>query len=201
SGASLGSEPTPGAEPPPSSEASPGTGPPSGPGTSPGAEPPPPAGAEVPGGTRPPSRPGTSSGAEAPWRDFRVYRVDRFTAVVSGEERFRRDTAFELPAFWEERAVEFARSILRERVVLRLTPDGARRLPHVTDRLAAQEALAAGDADGQGRITVTLPVESSDVAYSQLLGLGPEAEVLGPAALRERFARTAREMAERYGPG
>ncbi|MEV0266028.1 WYL domain-containing protein [Streptomyces sp. NPDC050617] len=140
-------------------------------------------------------------GAAADRRDFRVYRVDRFTAVASGEERFRRAEGFELPAFWEERAVEFARSILREQVVLSLTPAGARRLPHVTDRLAAQEALAAaGDADGQGRITVTLPVESSDVAYTQLLGLGPEAEVLAPAALRERFARAARELAERYGP-
>ncbi|MEV0281822.1 YafY family protein [Streptomyces sp. NPDC050610] len=143
------------------------------------------------------------SGAEAsPRRDFRVYRVDRFTAVARGEERFRRDEAFELPAFWEERAVEFARSILRERVELRLTPDGARRLPHVTDRLAALEALAAaGDPDERGRITVTLPVETSDVAYSQLLGLGPDAEVLAPAALRERFARAAREMADRYGNG
>ncbi|MEU7042318.1 WYL domain-containing protein [Streptomyces varsoviensis] len=133
-------------------------------------------------------------------REFRVYRVDRFTAVASGEERFQRAEAFDLPAFWEERAVEFARSILRDRVELRLTPDGARQLPYVTDQLAAREALAAaGDPDEQGRITVTLLVETADVAYSQLLGLGPEAEVLAPAALRERFARAAREMAARYG--
>ncbi len=133
-------------------------------------------------------------------REFRVYRVDRFTAVASGEERFQRSEAFDLPAFWEERAVEFARSILRDRVEVRLTPDGARQLPYVTDQLAAREALAAaGDPDEQGRITVTLPVETVDVAYSQLLGLGPEAEVLAPAALRERFARAAREMAARYG--
>ncbi|POX35969.1 transcriptional regulator, partial [Streptomyces sp. Ru73] len=71
--------------------------------------------------------------------------------------------------------------------------------PHVTDRAAAQEALeAAPDADGQGRITVTLPVESPDVAFSQLLGLGPEAEILSPPALRARFTAAARQMTTLY---
>lgn len=131
---------------------------------------------------------------------FRVYRVDRFTAVAAGADRFERDEAFDLPAFWEERAAEFARSILRDRVGLRLTPEGARRLPHVTDGAAAADALAAAPApDPLGRVTVTLAVESLEVAYEQLLGLGPEAEVLDPPELRERFAEAARRMAGLYG--
>ncbi|RKN75436.1 WYL domain-containing protein [Streptomyces klenkii] len=131
---------------------------------------------------------------------FRVYRVDRFTSVVSGADRFERDEAFDLPAFWEERAAEFARSILRDRVGLRLTPEGARRLPHVTDRVAATEALeAAGAPDERGRVTVTLPVESLEVAYDQLLALGPEAEILAPPAFRERFAEAAARTAALYG--
>lgn len=75
--------------------------------------------------------------------DVRVYRVDRFTSAEPTEDRFGRDPDFDLPAFWEARAAEFARSMLRDEVVLRLTPDGARRLPYVTDRTAAREALAA----------------------------------------------------------
>ncbi|KJY44061.1 transcriptional regulator [Streptomyces sp. NRRL B-1568] len=131
--------------------------------------------------------------------DFRVYRVDRFTAAAVGEERFRRMDDFDLPAFWEERAAGFARSILRDRVELRLTPEGVRRLPHVTDPAAAREAVgAAPPPDGQGRVTVTLPVESLDVAYEQLLALGPEAELLGPPPLRERFARAAARSAALY---
>ncbi|WFB09941.1 WYL domain-containing protein [Streptomyces sp. LX-29] len=130
---------------------------------------------------------------------LRVYRVDRFTAVSVGDERFARDEEFDLPAFWEQRAAEFARSILRTEAVLRLTPEGARRLPYVTDRTAGREALAAaGEPDGQGRITVTLPVESLDVAYEQLLALGPEAEVLEPAELRRRFADAAARAHELY---
>ncbi|MGW4164767.1 helix-turn-helix transcriptional regulator [Streptomyces sp. NPDC004788] len=129
---------------------------------------------------------------------YRTYRVDRFTSVVLGEERFERDQDFDLAAFWTERSAEFARSLLRAEVELRLTTAGARRLPYVTDRAAAEAALAAG-ADEDGRRRVVLAVESEEVAFSQLLGLGPEVEVLAPAALRERFAEAARAMAEVYG--
>ncbi|MDX3232667.1 helix-turn-helix transcriptional regulator [Streptomyces sp. ME19-01-6] len=144
--------------------------------------------------------------------DFRVYRVDRFSAVAptaaaanghgnhGRHGRFERRADFDLPAFWEERAAQFARSLLREKVVLRLTGEGARRLPYVTDRTAGQEAVvAAEEPDGrQGRITVTLPVESLEVAYEQLLALGPEVEVLEPPELRERFAVAAARAAELY---
>lgn len=131
--------------------------------------------------------------------DLRVYRVDRFTAVEPREERFERPPDFDLPEFWAERAADFARSLLREQVVLRLTPAGIRRLPYVTERTAGREAVAsAGDPDERGRVTVTLPVESLDVAYEQLLALGPEAEVLRPPELRERFARAARRAAGLY---
>ncbi|KOT91662.1 transcriptional regulator [Streptomyces sp. NRRL F-5755] len=129
--------------------------------------------------------------------DVRVYRIDRFTSVTLLDDRFTRDPDFDLPAFWAERAAQFARSILRDEVTVRLTPAGARQLRHVTDRAGADEALAAaGEPDEQGRITVALPVESLDVAFGQLLGLGPEGEVLAPAALRERFAAAA---ARTYG--
>ncbi|MFI2262108.1 helix-turn-helix transcriptional regulator [Streptomyces tubercidicus] len=144
--------------------------------------------------------------------DYRVYRVDRFTAVAPGDtgdtgdtgERFTRDTSFDLPAFWAERAAQFARSILREQVTLRLSPAGVRQLPYVTERAAAREAIAqaqaAGGPDEQGRLTVTLAVESADVAYAQLLALGPEGEILAPPELRARFTSAARRRRPRAAP-
>ncbi|WP_217252656.1 YafY family protein [Streptomyces sp. AC602_WCS936] len=130
---------------------------------------------------------------------FRVYRIDRFTAAEASEERFERDDAFDLPAFWAERAEQFARSILRAEVVLRLSPQGVRGLPYAVDALSAREALeTAGAPDADGWVTVTLPVESEEVAHTQLKGLGPEAEVLAPSALRERFAQDARRLARLY---
>ncbi|WP_457458093.1 helix-turn-helix transcriptional regulator [Streptomyces sp. TE5632] len=152
---------------------------------------------------------------------FRVYRVDRFTAVEPVDPgpahpaRFERDREFELPVFWEERAEEFARSLLRTEVVVRLSPEGVRALPHSVEAsaaAAAREALAAAaeaaeaaDAagefggDGGGWVTVTLPVESEEVAHTQLTALGPEVEVLAPASLRERFAAQAVRLALLYG--
>ncbi|WP_370412183.1 helix-turn-helix transcriptional regulator [Streptomyces fradiae] len=129
---------------------------------------------------------------------YRTYRVDRFTEVAVGEEPFERDPDFDLAAFWNERSAQFARSLLRAEVVLRLTEAGARRLPYVTDRAAAGEAVAAGVTETDGRLRVVLPVENEEVAFGQLLGLGPEVEVVAPDGLRERFAAAARAMAERY---
>ncbi|MET7484726.1 YafY family protein [Streptomyces sp. NPDC005538] len=134
---------------------------------------------------------------------FRVYRIDRFTAVDSpDDERFVRDEDFDLPAFWEERAEQFARSILRAEVVVRVSPDGARRLPYAVDPVAAREALEVAGApeDGDGWVTVTLPVESEKVAHAQLAGLGPEVEVLAPESLRARFVSDARRLAALYRP-
>ncbi|MER6689182.1 helix-turn-helix transcriptional regulator [Streptomyces minutiscleroticus] len=130
---------------------------------------------------------------------YRVYRIDRFTSVEPGADRYDRDEEFDLPAFWAERAEQFARSLLRAKAVVRLSEQGARLLPHVADPAAAREALeAAGPPDAGGRLTVTLPVESHEVAYAQLLALGPEAEVLEPPALRRRFAEAAARAAALY---
>lgn len=134
---------------------------------------------------------------------YRVYRIDRFTAVDPGDtrsERFERDEEFDLPGFWDERAEQFARSLLRAEVVVRVSPGGVRRLPYAVDPHSAREALrAAGAPDGDGWVTLRLPVESEEVAHTQLAALGPEAEVLAPEELRERFARDAARLAALYG--
>ncbi len=135
---------------------------------------------------------------------FRVYRIDRFTAVdpAPSDERFTRREDFDLPAFWEDRAEQFARSILRAEVVVRVSPEGARRLPYAVDPTAAREALelsAAPHDDADGWVTVTLPVESEEVAHGQLAGLGPEVEVLAPPSLRARFVRDAARLGALYG--
>ncbi|MFF0111598.1 helix-turn-helix transcriptional regulator [Streptomyces prasinus] len=188
--------------------------------------------ARVPG-QEPSERGPSGAGAH---RAYRVYRIDRFTAVEavtgagvgttagtgpisgtgpgtgsdsgpgtgSGPARFARDPEFDLPAFWAERAEQFARSILRAEVVVRLSPEGVRALPHAVDAAAAREALAGADgsgADDGGWVTVTLAVESEEVARTQLTALGAEAEVLAPASLREWFAARAARLALLYGSG
>ncbi|MGW2046861.1 helix-turn-helix transcriptional regulator [Streptomyces sp. NPDC001858] len=146
---------------------------------------------------------------------FRTYRIDRFVtveaikaveaagaagAVGDLKDRFSREVDFDLPGFWAEQAERFARSILRAEAVVRLSAAGVRALPHAVDPVAARDALAAAEEpDERGRTTVTLRVESEDVAYTQLTALGPEAEVLSPATLRERFAADAMRLTALYG--
>ncbi|MFF7973817.1 WYL domain-containing protein [Streptomyces sp. NPDC007905] len=131
---------------------------------------------------------------------FRTYRIDRFDAVGGLDGRFSRDPDFDLPGHWAEQAERFARSILRAEVVVRLSPDGVRRLPHAVDPHSAREGLrSAGRPDAEGWVRVTLPVESEEVAHAQLTALGPQAEVLAPAALRKRFVADAARLAALYG--
>ncbi|MCC5475811.1 helix-turn-helix transcriptional regulator [Streptomyces barringtoniae] len=131
---------------------------------------------------------------------FRTYRIDRFGAVETLQERFTRDPEFDLPGHWAEQAERFARSILHAEVVVRLSPEGVRMLRYAVDPLAAREALSGPcEPDGAGWVTVTLRVESEEVAHGQLTALGAEAEVLAPQALRERFARDAARLAALYG--
>jgi predicted DNA-binding transcriptional regulator YafY len=133
---------------------------------------------------------------------FLIYRVDRFGEVAVHDERFDRDPGFDLAALWAARSAEFNRSLLTTRVTVRLSPAGHRALRALADPAALPEALAsAGEPDAEGRITVILPVESLEVAYHQLLGYGPEAEVLEPVELRTRLAAAATRLTSLYGSG
>ncbi|MFI6454636.1 helix-turn-helix transcriptional regulator [Streptosporangium amethystogenes] len=131
-----------------------------------------------------------------------IYRVDRFDEVeLHPALRFERDGAFDLAAFWSEKSARFANSLLTTDVTVRLSPAALRLLPVVADRAALDDALAsAGEPDGQGWVTLRLPVESLEVAYDQVLRFGPEAEVLDPPALRTRVAGAAARMHDLYDP-
>jgi predicted DNA-binding transcriptional regulator YafY len=131
--------------------------------------------------------------------DHRTYRVDRILAVEIGDDTFVRDETFDLAGFWAARAEEFVRAMLPDRITIRLSPAGLRRLRYAVETPAVREAAAAaGAADGQGWVVTHLPVESVDVAYQELLSLGPEVEVLDPPALRDRMAAAARRLARLY---
>jgi predicted DNA-binding transcriptional regulator YafY len=132
--------------------------------------------------------------------DLRVYRVDRATGVEVTDTPFVRADSFDLAVFWAERAAEFVRGLHREEVTVRLSAAGLRELRFATDPMIARQVTEdAGEPDGQGTVTVRLPVESVDVAHTQLRRLGAEVEVLEPPALRTLMADTARRLYAIYG--
>jgi predicted DNA-binding transcriptional regulator YafY len=74
-----------------------------------------------------------------------------------------------------------------------------RLLRFAAEPVAVERAAeSAGEPDDRGWRTTVLPVESLEVAASQLMRLGAEVEVLGPPALRERMADAAARLAALY---
>jgi predicted DNA-binding transcriptional regulator YafY len=128
---------------------------------------------------------------------FLTYRVDRFAAVEVGDE-FARAEPFDLAEFWERTSAEFADSLLTDTVELRISPAGLRKLAATSDTNAVREAEAGGTTEPDGWIRTTLRVESHQVAHDQILGLGPEAEVLAPDSLRRDLAEAAERHASLY---
>ncbi|GAB3459539.1 YafY family protein [Actinophytocola sediminis] len=126
----------------------------------------------------------------------RTYRVARIMSVAE-DEVFQRPP-FDLVSWWAETSARFERSLLRERVHLRLSPRARRALPEVTDPDAAAEALAAaGPPDADGWCALDLPVESEQVALSQLCALGADVEVIAPPSLRTAMAALGQAITAR----
>ncbi|WP_067832031.1 helix-turn-helix transcriptional regulator [Actinomadura kijaniata] len=137
--------------------------------------------------------------ARAAGGGHRTYRVDKIVAVRPTGAVFDRDEGFDLPGYWREQAESFLRSMLRERITVRLSPAGMRGLRYAVEPYAARYAAeAAGEPDADGWVTTTLPVESPAVALHELLRLGADVEVVEPAGLREEIAATARRVAALY---
>lgn len=125
----------------------------------------------------------------------RTYRVARILSAEVDDEFDR--PAFDLVTWWAETSATFERSLLRERVRLRLSRRGRRVLPEVTDREAATEALAEAGDDVDGWCEIELAVESEEVALSQLIGLGADVEILSPPSLRTALATLAQAITTR----
>ncbi|MFJ6215642.1 helix-turn-helix transcriptional regulator [Streptomyces sp. NPDC092296] len=128
----------------------------------------------------------------------RTYRVARILECEPGEP-FTRRPGFDLAAFWDGSAGSFQRTMYTETADVLLTEAGARRVRALFAPVQARAVDEAAGPGPDGRIRVALPVESLHHAVGALLGLGPEAEVIGPPELRERVAAAARATADRYG--
>ncbi|WP_214409894.1 helix-turn-helix transcriptional regulator [Sphaerisporangium fuscum] len=131
--------------------------------------------------------------------DHRTYRVDRMVSVTPTGEEFTRDEGFDLVGYWARGVEGFVTSLLSEEITVRLSPWGVRLLRTAVEPPAVRRALAAaGEPDERGWVVTRLPVESLEVAYTVVLRLGPEAEVLDPPSLRALLTEAAERMLALY---
>jgi predicted DNA-binding transcriptional regulator YafY len=148
------------------------------------------------------SAPGPDAGGEAgPHGSVRTYRVSRVLGLDPPGERFERPSGFDLAAYWAEVSGRLEAGLRQSEALLRVSPRALRLLPMRFGAVGARAAREAGQPDGDGWRRVVLPVESTPVAVGDLLRLGAEAEVLGPAELRAAVAEEVRTLARRYGRG
>lgn len=144
--------------------------------------------------------PGKRPDQDGAWRTYRVDRITALSLAPGADKRFVRDPSFDLATYWQAHAIGFARALLRTTVTVRLTEQGLRLLPTVADPAGLPEALASATApDAAGHVMLDLPVESQDVAFTQLAALGADMEVLAPQSLRARFREHAQAVAALYG--
>ncbi|WP_395297818.1 helix-turn-helix transcriptional regulator [Kitasatospora hibisci] len=115
---------------------------------------------------------------------IRTYRVDQIIGLRSLEEEFVVPDGFGLAAHWRRHLSDFRARLHTGEALVRLTPEGARRL-----------GVTPG---GDGWTEVRVPIESIDHAHGEFLRLGTDIEVVAPAELRARIAGTVRTLAARY---
>lgn len=124
----------------------------------------------------------------------RTYRASRIRAVTILETPVDRPGGFDLSAFWTESSAEFRAALPIHRVVLRVAPDAISRV-RLGWRFATVESES--EPDERGWITCTIRADSEDIALECVLTLGGQAEVIEPAALRDRAVASTRALLER----
>ncbi|MFJ5881407.1 helix-turn-helix transcriptional regulator [Kitasatospora cineracea] len=129
---------------------------------------------------------------------LRTYRVSRILSAEVAAEPFERPPDFDLATHWTSVTRELADMLHQDTATVRVSPRALALLPVQFGRPGAEAARSAGPPDEEGWTVVELPVESTPVAVSDLLRLGPDAEVLAPPALRRAVADTVTALAHRY---
>ncbi|WP_439518355.1 helix-turn-helix transcriptional regulator [Hydrogenophaga sp.] len=127
------------------------------------------------------------AGGTSPSKEFRNYRLASLLALRDLGQTFKRPRSFDLSATWQASAARFESELRQLKVRARVT---ARCLKWLAN---ARMPYVEG-ADG----VVVFQVESVEQGARQLLGFGPEIEVLDPPALRSRLARQAEAVAAIY---
>ncbi|MFF1742527.1 helix-turn-helix transcriptional regulator [Streptomyces mirabilis] len=122
----------------------------------------------------------------------RTFRVDQILELTSTEEEFSRPKAFDLAAYWTAYQQEFHDRLHRAEAVIRIAPGAVLTGP------AARAAEVNGHTDTDGWTRAIVPFESIDQAHDAFLRLGAAIEVLEPAELRDRIARTVAALARLY---
>ena len=129
---------------------------------------------------------------------MRTYRAARIRDVAELAERFPRDAAFDLAAYWNASVAEFRAGVPRYPLLIRVSPAGLPMLPRRLGRTDLATVELAGPPDADGWRTLALEFDTLEEARAGILQLGASVEVLEPAELRESIRAAIGELAALY---
>jgi predicted DNA-binding transcriptional regulator YafY len=128
----------------------------------------------------------------------RTYRVSRIESARLLDQPSDRPDGFDLAAYWKSSTEELQKRWTRYQATLRLEPRAAESL---RSWRTASPAASGEPPDPEGWITLRVQFDDEEQARFVALGLGPKAEVVEPASLRDRVAADAAAVSERAGRG
>ncbi|XHS78368.1 helix-turn-helix transcriptional regulator [Burkholderiaceae bacterium UC74_6] len=133
-------------------------------------------------------------------RPVRTYRLQSILDLQPTSESFKRPARFDLADYWRESTRRFEAELYRGEARLSVSARGLKWLTRdfSSTVTAASRSTAKPDPAREGWSLVRIPIESAEHAAGQLMRLGAEALVLGPADLRERMTAQARALAALY---
>ena len=129
----------------------------------------------------------------------RTYRVSNILAATALATAVRRPARFDLAGYWAQSIQRFESGIYTGEAALLATPAGLKGLRALSSSVARAVAAAPPPRRKDGRVAVTIPIESVEHACGQLMRLSPQVEVLRPVALRRALIDRVLATARLYG--
>ncbi len=128
--------------------------------------------------------------------ELHTYRVSRFSRVEVLDTHFERDEAFDLAQYWHTHASEFVANMPTFAFTLRLT---AARLQFLNWYASGRFTIRDTSPDG-AHLMIDLLFSSLEEARMLVLGLGTDAEIIEPEALREAVLLQAQQIVAEFLP-
>jgi predicted DNA-binding transcriptional regulator YafY len=132
-------------------------------------------------------------------KEPRTYRLSNIQNLSVRESTFKYPAKFHLATFWQKATQRFETEIYSGTATLRVTSRGLKRIMEfsaVVSEAAARSKVT--DPRDENWMEIIVPIESIEHSANQLLGVGADAQVLKPAALRHRMRALIKSISVLY---
>lgn len=128
----------------------------------------------------------------------RTFRIGQIKTLSVLEETFVRPADFDLAAFWTASTAQFERDVLVGEAHLKVTRRGRGRLMDISSAIRQVVEALPERFDDEGWMELCVPIEEYGWASREILRMGAEVQVLGPADLRQLVGDMVRTIAGFY---